>query len=101
LPEDVIAKNTAMSALSLRLARTDRICAAYLNVFRCVLILLMACSSVISVQYSGQLPELEPKSFEQRRLDLAKILNDYQKLVTLSLPGNLEDNMTWDEFSKW
>jgi hypothetical protein len=32
----VIAKNTAMSVLSLRLARTDRICAAYLNVFRFV-----------------------------------------------------------------
>jgi hypothetical protein len=53
------------------------------------------------VPCSGQLPELEPKSFEQRRLDLAKILNDYQKLVNTSLPGNLEDTMTWDEFCQW
>lgn len=83
LPEGLMHKDANLQVLAHRLAKIDRICSASLHKFRTLL------------------PELESRTYVQRRHMLNDILNGYTKWLDASEPTNIDDDMTWPEFCDW
>jgi len=83
LPEDLMHKDISLQELAHRLAKMDRVCSASLHKFRTLL------------------PELESRTYVQRRHMLNDILKGYTKWLDASEPANVDDNMTWPEFCDW
>lgn len=83
LPEDLMHKDISLQELAHRLAKMDRVCSASLHKFRTLL------------------PELESRTYVQRRHMLNDILKGYTIWLDASEPANVDDNMTWPEFCDW
>ena len=83
VPETLMHKDANLQMLAHRLAKMDRICSASLHKFRTLL------------------PELESRTYVQRRHMLNDILKGYTKWLDASEPSNIDDNMTWAEFCDW
>lgn len=79
LPEEIISRDEHLRGLALRLLKLDRICNSSLQTFRAFL------------------PELESRTFAQRKHMLSDILNRYSEWLSLSEPAHVEEQMN----GKW
>ena len=83
LVQDVLAKDPTFAALCSRLFRMDRVCASSMQAFR------------------PELPQLEPQTFETKKLQLEDIVGKYQKLLDSPEPAQFENGLSWVEFCVW
>ena len=82
-PDKVMAKEPALQQLGHRLTRMDKVCTVSLHVFKTML------------------PELESRTFAQRKHMLGDVLSRYAQLVAITEPASLEATMGWPEFCEW
>lgn len=83
LPEAVISRDSVLVSLAHRLTKMDKICSNSLYTFRTML------------------PELESRTYAQRRHMLHDILKCFDEWMNACEPPKIEEGMLWVEFCNW